>query len=131
MNKHEVLIKDENDIVIARRKAREIAKFVGFSLTDQTRIITAVSELSRNIYEYAGKGKITIEQENENAKEGLKIVFEDDGPGIKDLALAMKEGYTSGKGMGLGLPGSKRLMDEFEVTSEIGKGTRVIIKKWK
>lgn len=127
---YEIHIRDEKDIVIARQKAREAAKSMNFSITDQTRIITAVSELTRNIYEYAGTGIVTIEVSSSGVKRGLMISFIDEGPGIKDTEIALQEGFTTGKGMGLGLPGSKRLMDDFMISSEQGKGTRIIIKKW-
>ncbi|WHH61368.1 anti-sigma regulatory factor [Petroclostridium sp. X23] len=126
----EIHIKDEKDIVIARQRAREAAKNMKFSITDQTRIITAVSELSRNIYEYASTGTVTIEIVSNSTKRGLMISFHDEGPGIPDVEKALSEGYTTGKGMGLGLPGSKRLMDDFSITSQPGKGTKIIIKKW-
>lgn len=126
----EVEIKDEKDIIVARQRVREVAKNMNFSITDQTRIITAVSELSRNIFEYAGSGNVIIEITTNATKRGIMVSFIDRGPGISDIDEAMKEGFTSGKGMGLGLPGSKRLMDEFIITSEIGNGTKIVIKKW-
>lgn len=123
-------IKDERDIVLARQRAREAAKSMNFSITDQTRIITAVSELSRNIYVYASTGIVTIEDATSGTKRGLMITFEDQGPGIPDIDKAMGEGFSTGKGMGLGLPGSKRLVDDFSITSQPNKGTKVVIKKW-
>ncbi len=127
---YEATIEYERDIVMARQKAREIARELSFSLVDQTRIITAVSELARNIYEYAGTGQIIIEKKSAEYNEGLMITFTDQGPGIEDIELAMQEGYTTRKGLGVGLPGSKRLMDDFEIVSAVGKGTTVIITKW-
>lgn len=127
---YEIPIKEEKDIVIARQRAREVAKNMNFSITDQTRIITAVSELSRNIFEYADSGIVVIEINSKETRKGIMISFTDEGPGIQDIETAMSEGYTSGKGMGLGLPGSKRLMDDFSISSEPGKGTKIVIKKW-
>lgn len=126
----EIHIKDEKDIVSARQRAREAAKNMNFSITDQTRIITAVSELSRNIYVYASTGSVIIDDASSDTKRGIMITFEDEGPGIPDIDKAMEEGFTTGKGMGLGLPGSKRLMDDFSITSQPDKGTKIIIKKW-
>lgn len=130
MKLFEIHIKDEKDIVSARQRAREAAKNMNFSITDQTRIITAVSELSRNIYVYASTGSVIIEDASSDTKRGIMITFEDEGPGIPDINKAMEEGFTTGKGMGLGLPGSKRLMDDFSITSQPDKGTKIIIKKW-
>ncbi|KNY26294.1 anti-sigma regulatory factor [Pseudobacteroides cellulosolvens] len=127
---YEVMINEERDIVIARQKSREAAKEMNFGLVDQTRIITAVSELSRNVYEHAGSGRVVIEVISNGSQKGLMFSFIDEGPGIEDIELVMKEGFTTGKGMGLGLPGSKRLMDYFFITSQVGIGTKVVIKKW-
>lgn len=127
--KNEVNIVDEKDIIIARQKARDAAKKLGFSIVDQTRIITAVSELARNIFEHAGKGKVVIEVISDK-KNGIMIEFIDKGKGIDDIDKAMEEGYSTGKGLGLGLPGSKRLVDDFHISSKIGEGTEIIIKKW-
>ena len=127
--KGEMPIDTENDIVMARKYVREAAVALGFGLTDVTRIVTATSELTRNIYVYAGSGIIRWHPINDNAA-GLELVFEDHGPGIADVSLALKPGYTTSKGLGMGLPGSKRLMDEMDVLSEIGKGTIIRIRKW-
>ncbi|RII36358.1 anti-sigma regulatory factor [Clostridium chromiireducens] len=126
----EISIEYENDIVIARQKAREVSKLLEFGIVDQTRIITAVSELARNIFLYAQKGNVLFEEIFEGRKHGLKISFRDNGPGIEDVEFAMQGGYSKGRSMGLGMSGSKRLMDEFYVTSILGKGTEIIIKKW-
>ncbi|NJD01430.1 MAG: anti-sigma regulatory factor [Ruminiclostridium sp.] len=126
----ELNIEEEKDIVAVRQKSREAAVNLNFSFVDQTRIITAASELSRNIYQHAIKGRAIIEKISEGIKNGIMITFEDEGPGIRDIYLAMKNGYSTTKSLGLGLSGSKRLMDEFEIYSTIGKGTKVIIKKW-
>lgn len=126
----EISIDYEKDIVVARQKAREVSKILEFGIVDQTRIITAVSELARNIFLYAQKGTVKFQEVLEGRKHGLQISFIDDGPGIEDVEFAMKGGYSKGRSMGLGMSGSKRLMDEFYVTSLLGKGTEIIIKKW-
>lgn len=127
---NEISIEYEKDIVVARQKAREVSKILEFGIVDQTRIITAVSELARNIFLYAQKGTVRYEEIFEGRKHGLKISFIDDGPGIEDVEFAMEGGYSKGRSMGLGMSGSKRLMDEFYVISILGKGTEIIIKKW-
>jgi serine/threonine-protein kinase RsbT len=127
----EVGIKGSEDVVLARQIVREMAKELGFGLADQTRITTAVSELSRNIYLYAGTGRVVVKALSESAKKGMEIIAEDKGPGIPDIEMAMQDGYSTSKGLlGQGLPGTKRLMDEFEIKSEMGKGTTVTIRKW-
>jgi serine/threonine-protein kinase RsbT len=126
-----IAITDEAHIVVARQRAAQVAKKIGMGILDQTKIATATSELARNIVRYAKVGEVIIEEvENEN-RVGLQITFKDRGPGIKDVTAAMRDGYTTGNGMGLGLSGSKRLVNEFEINSEVGVGTTVIIKKWK
>lgn len=127
---NEISIEYEKDIVVARQKAREVSKILEFGIVDQTRIITAVSELARNIFLYAQKGTVKYEEILEGRKHGLQISFKDNGPGIEDIEFAMQGGYSKGRSMGLGMSGSKRLMDEFHVTSILGKGTEIIIKKW-
>jgi serine/threonine-protein kinase RsbT len=126
----EVGINNSEDIILARQIAREMAKELGFGLADQTRITTAVSELSRNIHHYAGTGRVVIKALSESAKKGIEIIAEDKGSGIPDIELAMQDGYSTNKGLGQGLPGTKRLMDEFGIKSEVGKGTTVTIRKW-
>jgi len=116
-------------IIAVRQKVRELASKMGFGTVEQTRIATAVSELARNIYQFAGKGMVTIFS-LEGDRKGIQIVCEDDGPGIADIELAMTDGYSTTKSLGLGLPGAKRLMDEFLIESEPGKGTKVTITKW-
>jgi serine/threonine-protein kinase RsbT len=126
-----VEICSEQDIVLARQIARQAAIGLGFSLVDQTRIITAVSELARNVYTYAQKGWMTVQTLNKTTGVvGLEFMFEDQGPGIADLQLALTAGYSSGQGLGLGLSGAKRLMDEFELHSKPGQGTIVRVVKW-
>jgi serine/threonine-protein kinase RsbT len=123
-------VHSEYDIVKARQTARELSKQFGMGIVDQTRMTTAVSELCRNMYEFAGGGEIIFEMGKLDGLEALMAVFSDEGPGIPDIDLVMKDGYTSGKGMGYGLPGAKRLVDDFQIESEPGKGTIVQIAKW-
>ena len=123
--KSSINIKYEWDIVEARQLGRDIARGLGFGTVDQARITTAISELARNIYLYAGHGKMCFEViENVNQK-GICLIALDEGPGIKDISLVMQDGFTTSGGLGTGLPGVKRLMDEFDVKSEIGKGTKI------
>jgi serine/threonine-protein kinase RsbT len=126
----EVRIHSESDIVETRRTVRTAATRLGFGITDVTRIVTAASELARNVYLYAGSGIMRWQALDTGGRLGLELTFEDRGPGISDIEQAMEAGYTSGAGLGMGLPGAKRLMDEFEIASEIGKGTIVTAKKW-
>lgn len=119
------------DIVFVRQIVRKWAIEQSFSLIDQTKIITAASELARNMVDYGGGGKLHLEALSEGIRKGLRLTFEDEGPGIPDLDLALKDGYTTGKGLGLGLSGSKRLVNEFELVSSVGGGTRITITKWK
>jgi serine/threonine-protein kinase RsbT len=126
----EVQIHSEGDIVTTRMTVRTAATQLGFGVTDVTRIVTAASELARNVFLYAGSGIMRWQALETGGRVGIELTFEDHGPGISDLEQAMEAGYTSGGGLGLGLPGAKRLMDEFEVASEIGRGTIVTAKKW-
>jgi serine/threonine-protein kinase RsbT len=125
-----VAITSELDIVIARQQGRNLAARLGFSPGDLAIIATAISELARNIVQYAKQGEVILRLV-EDARRGIVIVARDDGPGIPDLQQAMQDGYSTGGGLGLGLPGAKRLMDEFEVETTVGKGTTITIKKWK
>ena len=118
-------------IVSVRQIVRERAIELGFSLVDQTKIVTAASELARNTIQHGGGGAVLIESVNDGARRGLRLTFEDDGPGIPDIALAMKDGYTTAGGLGLGLSGAKRLSNEFAIDSTRGQGTRVVITRWK
>ena len=118
------------DIVRMRQTVREQATRLGFSLVDQTKIVTAASELARNTILYGGGGDVLVEALNERRK-GLRLTFIDKGPGIADIALALQDGYTTGGGLGLGLGGAKRLSNEFDIQSTIGVGTRVTIARWK
>ncbi|MHC8515400.1 anti-sigma regulatory factor [Sporosarcina sp. ITBMC105] len=120
----------EWDIVAARQLGRNEAKKAGFGTVDQARITTAISELARNIYLYAGQGKIEIERVSEGGIFGIKIIASDEGPGIADLRKVMEDGYSTSGGLGAGMPGVKRLMDEFKVVSEVGVGTTITTTKW-
>jgi serine/threonine-protein kinase RsbT len=124
-------IKASGDIVLVRQAVRTVATGAGFSLVDQTKVVTAASELARNTLEHGGGGKVTLETLEDGARRGLRMIFEDQGPGISDIKLALTDGYTTGSGMGLGLSGSKRLMNEFDIWSKVGEGTRVTATKWR
>jgi serine/threonine-protein kinase RsbT len=125
-----VKIINEWDIVAARQLGRNVAKELGFGTVDQARITTAISELARNIYLYAGQGNVAIEKVFDNGKSGLKIIATDEGPGIQDIRKVMEDGYTTSGGLGAGLPGVKRLMDNFDIDSVPGKGTNIYATKW-
>jgi serine/threonine-protein kinase RsbT len=125
-----VQITDERDIVEVRRVVRSSAIETGFGVTDVTRIVTAASELARNIYRHADSGSLIINQLNSGSKTGIELIFEDKGPGIVNIGQAMEPGYTTGGGLGMGLPGTRRLMDEMHINSQIEKGTVVTIRKW-
>ncbi len=126
-----IQIFQEYDAILARQRGREMAKQLGFSLVDQTRIAISISELARNILIYAGEGEVEIRMiESSGHKTGLEIRASDKGPGISDLEMALTDGYTSSGGLGMGLPGTKRLMDDFEIRSDVGKGTSITIRKW-
>lgn len=125
-----IKVSTDADVVRARQAARELVNGLGFSLTDLTRIATAISEIGRNIVTFAGQGKVILALELDTPRPALVVQAIDDGPGIEDVREAMKDGYASGEGLGLGLPGSRRLMDEFEIISEGGRGTQVIMRKF-
>ena len=130
--RHEFLQIDSGEQLVAVRQAvRAKAEELRFSLVDQTRIITAASELARNTLQHGGGGSVEIEVVENGTRRGLRLTFKDQGPGIPDLELAMKDGYTTGGGLGLGLSGSKRLVNEFRILSKVGEGTEVSITKWK
>ena len=118
-------------IVIARQAVRRWAIELNFSLVDQTKIVTAASELARNVVQHAGGGEVLIETVSDGSRRGLRLTFADHGPGIADISLAMKEGFTTGGGLGLGLPGARRLSNEFAINSVVGEGTKVVITRWK
>jgi serine/threonine-protein kinase RsbT len=130
-SRDELPLRTGEDVVKLRQAVRERAIAVGLSLVDQTKIVTAASELGRNTIQYGGGGSVRIETVANGSRRGLRLEFVDQGPGIADLALAMKDGYTTGGGLGLGLSGAKRLSDHFEIDSTPGKGTRVAIIRWK
>lgn len=126
-----VPIRSEYDIVDARHRVRELCIKLSFSTGEQTLVATCVSELARNIVEYAGSGEIFMALGDDSGEKAIIIIAEDKGPGIPDIELAMKDGYSTSKGLGIGLPGCKRIMDDFAIVSKIGKGTTVTVKKWK
>src|SRR5579864_3690862 len=125
-----VPIKADVDVVVARQQARGLISGLRFSGSEQTLIATAISEVARNIVTYAGSGEIVLRIVQRGERRGLTVVARDRGPGIADIARAMQDGYSTSRGLGLGLPGSKRLMDEFDVVSEVGKGTEITMTKW-
>ncbi|WP_186576329.1 anti-sigma regulatory factor [Aquibacillus kalidii] len=125
-----VNIQKEWDIVGARQLGRDRAKSIGFGTVDQARIATAISELARNIYLYAGTGKICFETIDEMSQKGIRIIATDNGPGIRDISQVMEDGYSTSGGLGAGLPGVKRLMDQFDIVSNPGKGTEIKTIKW-
>jgi serine/threonine-protein kinase RsbT len=132
VQRHELTpITTSEDIVRVRQKVREWAIELSFSLVDQTKIVTAASELARNTLEYGGGGFVQLEALQNGNRQGLRLIFEDKGPGIPNIELALKDGYTTGSGLGLGLGGAKRLSNEFEIFSGPGEGTRVCITRWK
>ncbi|MBE9123058.1 MULTISPECIES: anti-sigma regulatory factor [Microcoleaceae] len=132
MSKRETLeIRSSSDIVNVRQQVRTLAVAMGFGLVDQTKIVTAASELARNTVDYGKGGTVTLEMLQSGKRTGLRLIFEDKGPGIPDIELAMTDGYTSNRGLGLGLSGSKRLMHEFEIVSKVGKGTKIAIVRWR
>jgi serine/threonine-protein kinase RsbT len=123
-------IEREADIVTARAEGRRLAATLGFSGTDQTLVATAISELARNIVRYAGSGQVQLSSVEEGGRRGIVVVASDQGPGIPDTELAMRDGYSTGNSLGVGLPGARRLVDEFQLVSTIGVGTTVTLKKW-
>ena len=124
-------IRQESDLVGIRRAVRGLAIKLSFSIVDQTKIVTAASELARNTLIHGGGGDMHMQALEKTGRRGLQLVFEDTGPGIADLELAMRDGYTSGAGMGLGMGGSKRLVNDFSVETEVGKGTKITVTRWK
>jgi len=130
-NKEEVPIIREQDVVPLRNRVRDYGIKVGMSILNQTKLITATSELVRNLLKYGGGGRVIVEEVTNGRDNGVKVTFIDNGPGIVDIQLAMKDGYSTGKSLGLGLPGTKRIVNEFSIQTEAGKGTTVTIIKWK
>jgi serine/threonine-protein kinase RsbT len=131
LSKERLPIQREQDVVLFRNRIKELATKVGMSLVNQTKLITAASELVRNMLRYGGGGITHLETVSRNSIPGVRLIFKDEGPGIKDVTLAMKDGYSTGKSLGLGLPGAKRLVNEFDIISEPGKGTTITIIRWK
>lgn len=131
LNKEMMTISREVDVIPFRNRLREYAVKIGMSLVNQTKIITAASELARNMLKYANGGKVTIEVVSKGRENGIRLTFRDEGPGIADVNLAMKDGYSTGKSLGLGLPGTKRLVSEFNIESVVGQGTTVTVTRWK
>ena len=127
----QIALRSMDDIIKARQLVRDCAIFQGLSLVDQTKLVTAASELARNTMIHGGGGEMRLQALNDGPRRGVKVMFIDEGPGIPDLELAMKDGYTTKGGLGLGLSGSKRLVNEFEIDSKPGKGTTVCIVRWK
>jgi serine/threonine-protein kinase RsbT len=125
-----VRIEREADIVVARQKGRALAQGTGFAGSDLTLIATAISEIARNIVLYAERGEIVLTAVSEDSRRGVLVVARDEGPGIPDIQQAMRDGFSTGKSLGLGLPGARRLMDEFEIVSRVGEGTTVTMSKW-
>ena len=125
-----VVIAADRDIVTARQEGRQLASTLDFSSSDLTVIAVAISEVARNILSYAHTGAITLQVVEKNGRRGIMVVAEDAGPGIDDIGLALEDGFSTSGSLGLGLPGARRLMDEFEIRSEVGKGTTVILRKW-
>src|SRR5262252_7221300 len=126
-----LLIRSSDDIVRVRRIVRERAVAQGFTLVDQTKIITAASELARNALSYGGGGTMKLEELNDATRRGIRLTFTDEGPGIPDIEKALTDGYSTGTGLGLGLSGARRLSNEFEISSQPGEGTRVMITRWR
>lgn len=124
-------LRGDEDVVGLRKQVRERAVAIGLSLVDQTKLITAASELARNTIKYGGGGAVHLDKLADGLRQGVGLVFVDTGPGIPDLELALRDGYTTGGGLGLGLSGSKRLVDEFEIDTRVGEGTAVAVVKWK
>ena len=131
LKREQLPLQNSNDVVVARQKVRQLAIELRFSLVDQTKLVTAASELARNALDHGQGGQMTVEVVNGLSRSGLRLVFEDNGPGIPDIEQALKDGFTTGSGMGLGLGGSKRLVNEFSIESEVGKGTRITVVRWK
>ena len=129
-NKITIPINSELDIVVARQKGREMAKEFGFATVDLALIATAISELTRNIISYGKKGTVDLELIEEQGRKGIVVIAKDDGPGIESIELAMQDGYSTSQSLGLGLPGVRRLMDDFDIHSTLGAGTTVTTKKW-
>lgn len=125
-----VEIASDDDVVAARQAGRQLAEKLGLALTDLTLIATAISEVARNITAYAGSGEIVVRQIEQRGRSGVQVVARDEGPGIEDIDRALQDGYTTGGGLGIGLPGARRLMDDFAISSHVGRGTTITMTKW-
>lgn len=130
LSKDVVVVKKEQDVILFRNRVKEFAQKIKMGLVNQTKLITAASELVRNMLRYAEGGEVTIEVVSKGRENGIRLIFRDTGPGIADIPMAMKDGYSTGKSLGLGLPGAKRLVNDFSISSEVNKGTTVTIIKW-
>jgi serine/threonine-protein kinase RsbT len=127
-----ITLEQDHDIAVARNEVRALAAALGFRALDQTRLATVASELARNVVKYAGSGRLIAQPTTTpDGRQALRLIFEDRGPGIPDIDAAMRDGFSTGRGLGKGLPGSKRLVDEFKIESEVGRGTRVTVTRWK
>ena len=132
MGSRSIALENEHDIIVARSEVRLMAASLGFRMIDQTRLATVTSELARNVIKYAGRGCLIAQPTDEReGRTGLRLIFEDKGPGISNIDDAMRDGFSTGRGLGKGLPGSRRMVDEFRIESEVGQGTRVTIVRWK
>lgn len=131
LNKETIKVASEQDVVLIRQRLKEYATKIGMTLLNQTKLITAASELVRNILVYAGQGEVIIEVVSDRIQTGIKVIFKDQGPGIADIKQAMQDGYSTARSMGLGLPGAKRLVNYFDIQSTPGHGTTVTIIRWK
>ena len=131
MQSRSIALEDDHDIAVARGEVRSLAASIGFRMIDQTRLATVASELARNVVKYARRGRMIAQPlDAPQGRPGLRLIFEDNGPGIADIEAAMRDGFTTGRGLGKGLPGSKRLVDEFKIESGVGRGTRVTVVRW-
>ena len=132
MESRTIVLEQAHDIAVARNEVRQLAAVLGFSVIDQTRLATVASELARNVVKYAGRGRLIAQPTSgPDGRQALRLIFEDRGPGIPDIDAAMRDGFSTGRGLGKGLPGSKRLVDEFKIESEVGRGTRVTVTRWR
>ena len=132
MESKTIVLENNQDIAVARSEVRSLAAALGFRTIDQTRLATVASELARNVIKYGQGGRLIAQPtEDPNGRQALRLIFEDKGPGIPNIEAAMRDGFSTGRGLGKGLPGSKRLVDEFKIESEIGQGTRVTVLRWR
>ncbi len=131
MESKTIALEQPHDIAVARNEVRALAAVLGFRAIDQTRLATVASELARNVIKYAGRGRLIAQPTSgPDGQQALRLIFEDRGPGIPDIEAAMRDGFSTGRGLGKGLPGSKRLVNEFQIESEVGRGTRVTVTRW-